>query len=176
MGAGRPRRAVRGLDRCAAPTSRPGERAALRARRQSSSRARRNPAAGRRRSFCLARAGARTPAPALAPRRAGRSHRARPRRSAAAVLLARRDLRRRRRARTGTHRRRMVARAPSLRSFPRKRESSGIPLSRGRAAKALDPRLLPRRGWRGHRFWLYREGLYGRETAAARWFVHGLFA
>ena len=22
----------------------------------------------------------------------------------------------------------------------------------------------------------YREGLYGRETAAARWFVHGLFA
>jgi protein ImuB len=27
-----------------------------------------------------------------------------------------------------------------------------------------------------HRFWLYREGLYGRETAAARWFVHGLFA
>jgi len=28
----------------------------------------------------------------------------------------------------------------------------------------------------GHRFWLYREGLYGRETAAARWFLHGLFA
>ena len=28
----------------------------------------------------------------------------------------------------------------------------------------------------GHRFWLYREGLYGRETAVARWFVHGLFA
>jgi protein ImuB len=28
----------------------------------------------------------------------------------------------------------------------------------------------------GHRFWLYREGLYGRETSAARWFVHGLFA
>jgi protein ImuB len=28
----------------------------------------------------------------------------------------------------------------------------------------------------GHRFWLYREGLYGRETATARWFVHGLFA
>jgi protein ImuB len=27
-----------------------------------------------------------------------------------------------------------------------------------------------------HRFWLYREGLYGRETIAARWFVHGLFA
>ena len=28
----------------------------------------------------------------------------------------------------------------------------------------------------GHRFWLYREGLFGRETTAARWFVHGLFA
>lgn len=29
----------------------------------------------------------------------------------------------------------------------------------------------------GRRFWLYREGLYGRETASpARWFVHGLFA
>ena len=28
----------------------------------------------------------------------------------------------------------------------------------------------------GHRFWLFREGLYGRETAQARWFVHGLFA
>ena len=28
----------------------------------------------------------------------------------------------------------------------------------------------------GHRFWLFREGLYGRETAEARWFVHGLFA
>jgi protein ImuB len=28
----------------------------------------------------------------------------------------------------------------------------------------------------GHRFWLYREGLYGRETVAARWFVQGLFA
>ncbi len=27
----------------------------------------------------------------------------------------------------------------------------------------------------GHRFWLYREGLYERETASARWFVHGLF-
>ncbi len=28
----------------------------------------------------------------------------------------------------------------------------------------------------GHRFWLFREGLYGRETAQAQWFVHGLFA
>jgi protein ImuB len=28
----------------------------------------------------------------------------------------------------------------------------------------------------GHRFWLYREGLYERETAEPCWFVHGLFA
>jgi len=28
----------------------------------------------------------------------------------------------------------------------------------------------------GRRLWLYREGLPGRETARARWFVHGLFA
>jgi protein ImuB len=28
----------------------------------------------------------------------------------------------------------------------------------------------------GHRFWIYREGLYERETSSPRWFVHGLFA
>lgn len=28
----------------------------------------------------------------------------------------------------------------------------------------------------GRRFWLYREGLYERETMKPRWFVHGLFA
>ncbi len=27
----------------------------------------------------------------------------------------------------------------------------------------------------GRRFWLFREGLYGRETSSARWFVHGLW-
>lgn len=27
----------------------------------------------------------------------------------------------------------------------------------------------------GRRFWLYREGLFGRETARPRWFLHGLF-
>jgi protein ImuB len=27
----------------------------------------------------------------------------------------------------------------------------------------------------GHRFWLYREGLYGRETAFPRWYLHGVF-
>jgi protein ImuB len=29
---------------------------------------------------------------------------------------------------------------------------------------------------RGARFWLYRDGLYGRETSAPCWYVHGLFA
>jgi protein ImuB len=28
----------------------------------------------------------------------------------------------------------------------------------------------------GHRFWLFREGLYGRETSAPRWYLHGVFA
>lgn len=28
----------------------------------------------------------------------------------------------------------------------------------------------------GRRFWLFREGTYGRETARPRWFLHGLFA
>ena len=27
----------------------------------------------------------------------------------------------------------------------------------------------------GHRFWLYRQGLFGRETAQPHWFLHGLF-
>ena len=27
----------------------------------------------------------------------------------------------------------------------------------------------------GLRAWLYREGLFGRETAQPRWFLHGLF-
>jgi len=27
----------------------------------------------------------------------------------------------------------------------------------------------------GRRFWLYREGLWGRETSRAKWFVHGVF-
>ena len=27
----------------------------------------------------------------------------------------------------------------------------------------------------GRRFWLYREGLYGRETIAPRWYLHGIF-
>jgi len=28
----------------------------------------------------------------------------------------------------------------------------------------------------GRRYWLFREGLYGRETSAPRWFLHGQFA
>jgi protein ImuB len=29
---------------------------------------------------------------------------------------------------------------------------------------------------KGRRFWLYRDGLFGRETDAPKWFVHGVFA
>jgi protein ImuB len=28
----------------------------------------------------------------------------------------------------------------------------------------------------GRRYWLFREGLYGRETASPVWYMHGLFA
>jgi protein ImuB len=28
----------------------------------------------------------------------------------------------------------------------------------------------------GRRFWVYRDGIYGRETADPRWYMHGLFA
>ena len=28
----------------------------------------------------------------------------------------------------------------------------------------------------GHRFWLFREGLFGRETAESHWYMHGVFA
>jgi protein ImuB len=29
---------------------------------------------------------------------------------------------------------------------------------------------------KGRRFWLYRDGLYDRETENPRWFMHGVFA
>ena len=29
---------------------------------------------------------------------------------------------------------------------------------------------------KGRRFWLYRDGPYGRETGTPRWFMHGVFA
>jgi protein ImuB len=28
----------------------------------------------------------------------------------------------------------------------------------------------------GRRYWIFRAGLYGRETSDPRWFLHGLFA
>ena len=28
----------------------------------------------------------------------------------------------------------------------------------------------------GHRFWLFRHGLYERETTTPRWYIHGVFA
>ncbi|WP_034469065.1 DNA polymerase Y family protein [Afipia sp. P52-10] len=45
----------------------------------------------------------------------------------------------------------------------------------------IDGSLLTRDYFRaedkdGGRYWLYREGIYGREVATFRWFMHGLFA
>jgi protein ImuB len=58
-------------------------------------------------------------------------------------------------------------RSPSPYPFPQAGEGKGGALTR-------DYYLVE--DGEGHRFWLYREGLYGRETATPRWFVHGLFA
>ncbi len=60
-----------------------------------------------------------------------------------------------------------------------------------RIARAEGPERIAAEWWRadgptrdyfrvedsaGHRFWLYREGLYGRETVSPRWYLHGVFA
>jgi protein ImuB len=60
-----------------------------------------------------------------------------------------------------------------------------------RIARAEGPERIAAEWWRddgltrdyfrvedsaGHRFWLYREGLYGRELITPRWFLHGVFA
>jgi protein ImuB len=45
-----------------------------------------------------------------------------------------------------------------------------------RRADALTRDYFRAEDTQGRRFWLYREGLYGRETIRAKWFLHGLFA
>jgi protein ImuB len=60
-----------------------------------------------------------------------------------------------------------------------------------RVARAEGPERIASEWWRnddltrdyfrvedisGYRFWLFREGLYGRETATPRWYLHGVFA
>ena len=60
-----------------------------------------------------------------------------------------------------------------------------------RVARAEGPERIAAEWWRdddltrdyfrvedltGHRFWLFREGLYGRETNTPRWYLHGVFA
>jgi len=60
-----------------------------------------------------------------------------------------------------------------------------------RVARAEGPERIASEWWRqdiditrdyfrvedpaGHRFWLYREGLYGRELITPRWYLHGVF-
>ncbi len=64
------------------------------------------------------------------------------------------------------------------------RSSTTSPPSRGRSGSRRDGgparRELTRDYFRaedrdGRRYWLYREGLFGRETDRPRWFLHGLF-
>jgi protein ImuB len=60
-----------------------------------------------------------------------------------------------------------------------------------RIARAEGPERIAAEWWRedaltrdyfrvedaaGHRFWLYREGLFGRESNTPRWYLHGVFA
>jgi protein ImuB len=60
-----------------------------------------------------------------------------------------------------------------------------------RVARAEGPERIAPEWWRedaltrdyfrvedqaGHRFWLFREGLYGRELTIPRWYLHGVFA
>lgn len=45
-----------------------------------------------------------------------------------------------------------------------------------REAQALTRDYFRIEDAQGHRFWLFREGLYAAETARPKWFVHGLFA
>ena len=60
-----------------------------------------------------------------------------------------------------------------------------------RIARAEGPERIASEWWRnddltrdyfrvedisGYRFWLFREGLYGRETVEPRWYLHGMFA
>jgi protein ImuB len=60
-----------------------------------------------------------------------------------------------------------------------------------RVARAEGPERIASEWWRnddltrdyfriedvsGHRFWLFREGLYARESLAPRWYMHGVFA
>ena len=63
-----------------------------------------------------------------------------------------------------------------MRSWPQKGPSA----SRWNGGATADGCALTRDYFRietcaGMRVWLYREGLYGRETTQPRWFLHGLF-
>ncbi len=64
---------------------------------------------------------------------------------------------------------------------PARRRESGNPVTDSRRESGNERHALTRDYYLledrcGRRFWLYREGLYGRETTNPVWFVHGLFA
>jgi len=55
--------------------------------------------------------------------------------------------------------------------------ADAIDLSAARPTKPLLTRDYFRiEDIRGRRFWLFRHGLYGNETASPAWYIHGLFA
>jgi len=52
----------------------------------------------------------------------------------------------------------------------------GAPENHGRDRQAMTRDYFRIEDGEGRRYWLYREGLYERETGAPRWYMHGLFA
>jgi protein ImuB len=146
------------------PRQPPGRRARLARRPGGKPR----PGTGRRPRSPPRRAGNRGPAlgprgaspraPVPPPRAAGGRHQPVARRAAAALPLARSALRRGPRRGARTYRRRVVEARDRRRLGPRR------------------PRLLPRGGRRGARFWVFRAGLYGDPAAPPKWWLHGLFA
>lgn len=53
---------------------------------------------------------------------------------------------------------------------------AGAPETADRQQQALTRDYFRIEDDEGRRYWLYREGLYERETGAPRWYMHGLFA
>ncbi len=60
-------------------------------------------------------------------------------------------------------------------SFTMERDAGGKPVPTF-PRPALTRDYFRAEDLQGQRFWLFREGLYERETAVPRWFMHGLFA
>ncbi len=70
--------------------------------------------------------------------------------------------------------------APRIASSPRKAPSGSRPNGGGGIMVTTpiraSPAIIIASRMSGRRFWLFRHGLYERETAQPHWYVHGLFA